>query len=156
MDFAISEPRPEDRRKCLPGIVSASLPRLIRNSSPSLPRQHGSGDTLVGQLSFSEAGRRYLPEVPGADQADAARRQPGDRGDAAPRETVAPTHVLDLFSPLPADPLRRPRCLPVALTRSSPPAFSPGPGPAPSPRRRCPDTASPGLWRCPDRWTPGG
>ena len=47
----------------------------------------------------------FLVVAAGADPTNTAGRQPGYRGDAAPRESVALAHVLDLFGPLPADPL---------------------------------------------------
>ena len=75
---------------------------------------------MIRRLSFPEGGRRYLSEVPGADPADAAGGQTGYRGDAAPREAVALPHALYLLGRFRLTPLRRPRGLPVALTRSSP------------------------------------
>ena len=112
---------------------------------------------MIRRLSFPEDGRRYLSQVSGADPTDTAEGQPGCRGDAAPQEVVALAHALYLLGPLPVDPPCAVRGACVSpLLAPAPLAYVPGQGRAAFPRRRWPDAASPGPWRCPDRRTPEG
>ena len=116
----------------------------------------GTSKAQSARLSSSEGRRRYLFEIPGADPADAARGQPGYRGDAAPGEAIALSHVLYLLGPLPADPLAPTEVLASSSYPLQPCQCPlPGPGLAPSQRRRWPGAASPAPWRCPDLWTLG-
>ena len=52
---------------------------------------------------FPKGGQSYPFGVTSANPPDAAGRQSGYRSDAAPREAIAPAHVLYLLGPLPSE-----------------------------------------------------
>ena len=78
------------------------------------------------RLFFPEGSRCYLlrcylpPGGPRGRSGDATGRQPRDRGDAAPRESVALAHVLNLLGPLPANPLAPAEVLACGLYQLQP------------------------------------
>lgn len=84
-------------------MLFTSLQTSNRDRRPLSRRQHVAGQIRsyppVGRLSFSKGRRRYAFEIPSANPADAAEGQPGYRGDAAPRTSIALPHVLDICGP---------------------------------------------------------